>query len=282
MKRLFAAIALFLTIAFTLPLTAGPPAKEALIEDARRLPVIMYHSVLKDPARAGKYVVSPETLKSDLVYLRSLGYESVLPKELIAFCEGTGTLPPKPVLITFDDGHLNSLTYVLPILEELGMCALVSVVGEYTDQFTEHPDPNPAYAYLSWDEICLLSASGRVEIGNHTYGMHSESPRAGCMRRFSETEEDYRAALSADVLRLNGRLSERGVDCRAFAYPFGRISPEADGILKDLGFKLTLTCYEHMNVIERGDGAALLSLGRFNRPSGENSATFFARVLKDA
>ena len=39
-------------------------------EESVTLPIIMYHSILKDSARQGKYVVSPEVLASDLDALR--------------------------------------------------------------------------------------------------------------------------------------------------------------------------------------------------------------------
>ena len=57
------------------------------------------------------------------------------------------------------------------------MKAVVDVVGQYAETFTEKAYPNPNYAYLSWDEITELADSGRIEIGSHTYGMHAEAAR---------------------------------------------------------------------------------------------------------
>lgn len=268
-------------IPLVLPLFLRAPQAEVLSQDERRLPVIMYHSVLKDRNRAGKYVVSPDTLLSDLLYLKQRGYETVLPADLAAFAEGSGTLPEKPVMITFDDGHLNNLIYVLPILEELDMRAVVSVVGEYTDRFTDAPDPNPNYAYLSWEQVKTLSDSGRFAIGNHTDSMHSETGRSGCMRCYGESVDSYKKTLLADVGRLQSKLLEKGIPCITFAYPFGRISPEAREVLAGLGFAVTLTCFEHVSVIEKGDPESLFGLGRFNRAAGDNSVDFFRRVLKE-
>lgn len=46
-------------------------------EERVTLPIIMYHSILKDGARQGKYVVSPEVLARDLDALRARGCETV-------------------------------------------------------------------------------------------------------------------------------------------------------------------------------------------------------------
>lgn len=281
MKRILpilAAAALFAAALFPLLDTE----REAAETDRRKLPVLMYHSVLKDARRAGKYVVSPDTFESDMRYLLDHGYESVLPSELAAFADGSGRLPDKPVLITLDDGYYNNLTYVLPILDRLNMKAVVDVVGQYADTFSERSDPNPNYAYLSWDEITELADSGRIEIGNHTYGMHTESSRLGCMKKRGEDFDTYRALLLGDLGRLQTLLQSRAhVTCITFAYPFGDISPEATEVLKELGFQCTLTCYERTNTVVRGDPESLLMLGRYNRPAGLSTEAFMARVLRD-
>lgn len=281
MKRILpilAAAALFAAALFPL-LNAE---REAAGTDQRKLPVLMYHSVLKDARRAGKYVVSPDTFESDMRYLLDHGYESVLPSELVAFADGSGRLPDKPVLITLDDGYYNNLTYVLPILDRLNMKAVVDVVGQYAETFSERSDPNPNYAYLSWDEITELADSGRVEIGNHTYDMHTESSRLGCMKKRGEDIDTYRALLIGDLGRLQTLLESRAhVNCVTFAYPFGDISPEATEVLKELGFQCTLTCYERINTVVRGDPDSLFMLGRYNRPAGMSTESFMARVLRD-
>ena len=141
----------------------------AAVGEKKPLPIIMYHSILKDPERAGDYVVSPATLEGDLAYLKEQGYETVVMADAIAYVNGDGTLPDKPVMLTFDDGYYNNLLYALPLLEQYDMRAVLSPVGSYTDRFTDTPDPNPNYGHLTWEELAALQTSGRTLEGFHAF-----------------------------------------------------------------------------------------------------------------
>lgn len=70
-----------------------------------RVPVIMYHAVMDDASRLGKYVISPEELESDFKWLSENGYTAVLSEDLINYTESGAALPEKPILLTFDDGY---------------------------------------------------------------------------------------------------------------------------------------------------------------------------------
>lgn len=236
--------------------------------DSVELPIIMYHSILKDPARAGDYTVSPEVLKADLLYLKQQGYQCVVVSDLISYVNGE-PLPKKPVMITFDDGHYNNLTYALPILEELDMKAVISVVGSYTQKYSENPDPNPNYAYLSYEDIKTLVDSGRFEIQNHSFDMHTQGKKYD----YSET------SFCADVEKCQQLLTDNcNVTPTAYTYPFGKIIKSSRQYLIDLGFYASLTCHEKVNTVTR-DPMSLFGLGRFNRPSGISTEEFMARAL---
>ena len=248
--------------------------------ETRRLPVLMYHSVLKDPKRAGTYVVSPDCFESDLKYLLQTGYTTVTAMELIAFADGTGALPEKPVLITFDDGYYNNYIYILPILERYRAHAVINVVGSFCDIYSQTPDPNPNYAHVSWDEVRLLSGSGYVEIGNHTYDMHGNGSREGCLRLAGEEEEHYRSALMRDIGAMQAALWQRSeIRSAIFAYPYGRQSQESEEVLGELGFRCVLTCREKMNQLVRGEKDCLMNLGRYNRPAYMTTEAFMSKCL---
>ena len=253
------------------------PFHAAAAQEGVALPILMYHSVLKDPKRTGLYVVTPDRLREDLLYLKAKGYSTVTAADLMAYVQG-GTLPEKPVMITFDDGHYNNLTYALPLLQELDMKAVVSVVGRYTKEYSDHPDPNPNYAYLSWADVSALADSGHVEIGSHSFDMHRQSPRMGSDRMRGEDEASYRAAFLADTRRLQDMLEEKcGFSPIVYAYPFGAVGRGTADMLRELGFACSLTCREKVNRIRR-DPDSLFSLGRFNRPGDMTTEAFMEKL----
>ena len=244
--------------------------------DAVSVPILMYHSVCPDKALAGRYIVTDDTFRSDMEYLKARGYTAVSVEQLADYVQNGTALPEKPVMITLDDGYLNNLTDALPILRDTGMRAVVSVAGAASDAPGENRDSRIAYAHLNWDEVKELSDSGIVEIENHTWNMHGDGKtgRKGCTKMPGETDEEYRAALKADLSKLQGVLKEKtGSAPLAFTYPYGKISAGAEDVLKELGFKAAFTCHPEINHIVR-DPEQLFSLGRINRPSGISTGLF--------
>ncbi|MBR6521240.1 MAG: polysaccharide deacetylase family protein, partial [Oscillospiraceae bacterium] len=114
----------------------------ARAQQSVQLPILMYHHISTDPSRLGDYVVSPETFENDLKYLSRLGYTSISLAELIAYVDGRGSLPEKPIMITFDDGQRSFAEYALPLLEKYDMCAVAAIVGKYADDYTQSGDMN--------------------------------------------------------------------------------------------------------------------------------------------
>lgn len=240
----------------------------AEIPSETALPVLMYHSVLSGSVRTGEYVISPELLEDDLKYLSEHDYTAVSPRMIADYCQNGTPLPEKPILITFDDGHLNNLTYALPLLEKYDMRAVVSVVGAFTVQAEKENDPNPIYAYLTRDDIAALMDSGRFFIGCHTYNMHSLNGRKGASKNSGESAEEYTALFREDTDKWRELMGE-DISSQAivYAYPYGFSSEEGFPVLSDSGFEMILTCRERVSVLrrdqtEKGD---IITLDRYNR-----------------
>ena len=272
-------IALCCVVSFSLH-SALSSAAEAAVEKSVPLPVIMYHSVCeKSPA---DYIVSPSQLESDLIWLKKHGYESVSAQQLIDYTDNTGGLPEKPVLITFDDGFYNNLSLALPLLEKYDMCAVVSIVGRYTDDYAPADPHADTYSYLTWEDISQLIASQRIEIGSHTYDMHSrDARRKGCAINTEETPEEYAFTLSTDIGLLNTELHNNcGISPAVFAYPFGALCRESLPVLRDNGIKISLTCREGMNYITRNPDC-LYGIFRNNRSGLVSTEEYMHELTKE-
>ena len=253
------------------------------IEDTKgiKLPIIMYHSVLKDSKRSGDYVISTTELENDLVYLKLNGYKTLLMSDVFKYVYEGIELPEKCVMLTFDDVFRNSLVYVLPLLEKYNMKANVSVVGYYTEKFSDLSDNNPAYAYLTYDDILELKRSGLIEIGNHSFNMHTcNYKRKGVTKNKDETIEKYTDIFIRDTFTTENNLYKKcGIKPQFYVYPFGFYCNESEEILKSLGYKSTFICCEKQNYLTR-EPSCLYKLNRYNRPSGISSEDFFEKVLK--
>ncbi len=257
------------------PASAQPETDAA--EKLPAVPILMYHSVCDNRRVHSEYRITPETLESDLAYLKEHGYTSIFVGDLVAYVYEGYALPDKPVILTLDDGYLNNYTEVLPLLEKYDMKATISVVGEFCKTFSDTPDRNPLYAYLTWEDIRALFDSGRVEIGNHTYAMHELGTRRGCMKMESESEDTYDKALTEDLSKLQDALTQyAGLTPIVFTYPYGFISEESIPVIKKLGFLAALTCYERINYIT-GEPEQLYRLGRFNRAAGITTEAFMQK-----
>lgn len=246
-------------------------------EESVTLPIIMYHSILKDSARQGKYVVSPEVLASDLDALRERGYETVTVEDLVAYTQSGAPLPKKPVMLTFDDGYYNNYVYACPLLRQRGMRAVVSIIGSQTALFTENGEENAYWSHLRAER--LRETEDVFEVQNHSWNLHEYGERRGCLRRRGEDESRYADLLREDTEQTQKLITGMGLPSPVcYTYPFGACSDESESILREMGFLCTLGCEEHRNTITR-DPASLYRLGRFNRAAFESTEEFLRRAL---
>lgn len=256
-------------------LTKGCP-QTVHAETPVSLPVLMYHSIA--PGTESDYQIRPETFAADLSYLNDAGYTSVSAAELIRYVNGTEDLPEQPILLTFDDGFYNNYSLALPLLEQYDMCAIVSVVGQFTDELAPESPHEDSYSYLTWEDLQALLDSGRVELGSHTYQMHSHTDRCGCRIQENEPEEQYHDTLLSDLGLLQTRFQEElQIEPVVFAYPYGFLCSESNPVLRELGIQMTLNCREQGNMITR-DPECLYGLNRYNRFGNCETAVWMQRI----
>ncbi len=229
------------------------------------LPIIMYHHILKETSKHGKFVISPAEFEQDLKYLKENGYTTITADALIRYHENGEPLPEKPIMLTFDDGYLSYLEYAVPLLETYNMTAVVSVVGAYTDDYTKSKDRCVSYAHLTWEDIRTLAFSDHTEIQNHTYDMHKIADgRNGCAKKRGEDNAQYQKTFTEDVLKMRNLIYEyTGKQANCFTYPFGYFCSEAEAEIKKMGFLMSLSCSEGLNYINQD--TPLYKLRRYNR-----------------
>src|ERR1700689_1731028 len=95
--------------------------------------VVNYHGVVPSDHSVAEIfldgnLVKPEMFRRQLQLLKS-HYDVVRPEDFRAWIEQGKQLPPRAVLVTCDDGLLNTLTDMLPVLQSESISCLFFVTG---------------------------------------------------------------------------------------------------------------------------------------------------------
>ena len=92
---------------------------------ARSVPVLMYHHVSTSP---GMITVTPANFAAQMAYLASAGYRTLGARQLAGFLAGE-PVPPKSLVLTFDDGYLDNWVHAHPVLQRHGFTAVCFLVS---------------------------------------------------------------------------------------------------------------------------------------------------------
>jgi peptidoglycan/xylan/chitin deacetylase (PgdA/CDA1 family) len=184
-----------------------------------KVPILMYHYVSEPPEGADKYRISlsvhPETFRQQMQYLADNGYSPVTLSDLSLAIVNKHELPPKPIVITLDDGYRDNYENAFPVMRELGFTATIFVATDFVDR----GDPN----HLTWDMIKEMDAAGiRFEPHSKTHPDLTEHDRDFILYQIKGSGETLEAHL--------------GYRSRYFAYPSGRYNDEAIQVLSDLDY----------------------------------------------
>lgn len=225
------------------PPTALAQPDLAMAEDIRSVlptnapPVVLaYHDIRPvtateehpDPTENAKYhfVVTPEAFDAQLTALKAAGYTSITSDQYVDYLHG-GQLPPRSVLITFDDGTHGLWTHADKILERHGMHGVAFLI-------TGNVGANRPY-YLSWQEIDRMARSGRWDFQSHTHKMHARLPinangdvasemvhrRWLFEKNRLETLDEFETKIRADLRKSIQDIVDRGLPRPSlFAFPF--------------------------------------------------------------
>ena len=199
----------------------------------RPVPILMYHAV-EDAARPAKYkhfYVLADEFAGQMRMLRRAGYTPITFEALAAARAGTGALPAKPVLLTFDDGYANLKTNVHPLLTELGFPYTVFLVSERVGKTNDWVirDGYEATPLLTWGDIAEMQADGLVAFEAHT----ATHPR---LADIGPAEARRELADSKDALE-----QKLGTPITTLCYPYGSVSEAAQDMAGEIGYAQAVT-----------------------------------------
>lgn len=134
---------------------------------------------------------------------------------------------------------------------------------------------------MRWEDIKCAMEDGTIEFQNHTYSLHNNTNgRNGAKKKYGESLEQYKNILSTDLMKLQTEFKENtGYIPNTFTYPFGSIDKDSTDIIKNIGFKASLSCSSGVNYITKNKDCLFL-LKRNNRPSNITTANFFKDIFE--
>ncbi len=193
----------------------------------RGVPVLMYHHVTDQLNGTGlpKLRVSPRRFARQLDWLRDHGFQAVSMSRALG-----PDPPPKPVVLTFDDGYANFYHEAWPLLAERGMTATVFLVTGAVDGVNrwDREKNEPEERLLTREQILELAAKG-VEFGGHSHNHRdlTQLDDRGLIREITGCQK----ALT-DIL---------GRPARSFSYPYGLYNPKVQEATSRAGFTMACT-----------------------------------------
>ena len=230
----------------------SPVAAGGRLSHRGHVSVIAYHGVR-----------DPRAFRAQLTAIARF-HSFISPNDLRAWLDG-GSLPPNPVLLTFDDGERSVLDHAAPVLEEMSIDSLLFVVAGLVDSDTP----------FWWDEVADLAPNGLAEVRRlktvpnaarlaAIAAMRERSEEAGVhamkapqltsaeLRQLADVgfevgnhSYDHPCLDRCDVAEAGGQverahlaLTKQGFHPTAFAYPNGNLDTRVETTLGSLGYEL--------------------------------------------
>jgi peptidoglycan/xylan/chitin deacetylase (PgdA/CDA1 family) len=220
----------------------------------------MYHHIANPPAGSNAIRVSlsvrPKDFAAQLSYLRENGYQSVTLDDLALFLAAGKPLPPKPIVLTFDDGYADAYTQAFPLLKEFGFTGTFFLISSPID--AKNRD------FVSWAQVSEMHDAG-MKFEPHSY----DHP---------DLRDRTRDFLVFQILAPKEAIESRtGEACHFFAYPSGRYDQLAIDVLRSADFWGGVT-------IEQGathSASDLFVLKRVRVHGGEDLDTFVRMLNLD-
>ncbi|MEO6221041.1 MAG: polysaccharide deacetylase family protein [Ginsengibacter sp.] len=199
--------------------SSKPVADIATILSKKEVPVLCYHHIRQ--AKPGQsetlksYSVSPKAFADQMKALKDSGYQTIMPEQLYEYLVYGGTLPSKPVMLTFDDTDEEQFSIGASEMQKYGFKGVYFVMTISINR------PR----YMSKEQLKQLSDSGNV-IESHTWDHHMVTKYQG-------------ADWDTQLVKPKKKIEEiTGKPVKYFAYPFGLWNQAAIPEIKSRGYKM--------------------------------------------
>lgn len=221
---------------------------------------LTFHDVRDDVARTGDrdiYAISTKNLARYFAWLQQEGWHPIRLKDVWQARQKKKNLPPKSVLLTFDDGALSSYSHVYPLLKQYNFPAVFAIPTSWINGNTK--DAYEAYGennLMSWDQMREMQQSGLTEFVSHSNNMHkgilanpqkNMQPAAITREYFPklqkyESDQAYQKRLIADLKKSKEILDlELGINTQGIFWPYGAVTKESELLAAKAGLPMSFS-----------------------------------------
>jgi len=221
------------------------------------IPILTYHNFTED--EGSSYKINIVEFEKQMDYLSTHNYSVISLYELLKGLR-TGQLPPKPIVITIDDGFKSTFTLAYPVLKKYNFPATLFLYTNFIEKNS---------GSLTWKEIIEMTKNN-IEIGSHTLS-HCN------LLKYEKNEnyETYLARIRREIFLSKEILESKiGSKVKFFAYPYGVYSPIIKNLVIQAGYEGILNANSMNNTLT----ADPFSLNR-QIIFGNNSFNSFIRIL---
>jgi peptidoglycan/xylan/chitin deacetylase (PgdA/CDA1 family) len=206
----------------------------------KRVRILCYHRVCDLPETSDSMSflnVSPEAFTQQVKFLSQGGFNVITLEELIEYKRKNIKLPPKTVILTFDDGYRDNYLNAFPILKKYSLRGTFFIVTDYIGSdrlfhwlklgeksLVHFQEKRQYWLPLSQEEILEMNAHGAC------FGSHTKSHC--CLTQVDESEAMGELVGSKGCLE---EILEKPVTC--FCYPYGEVNRSARNWVRRAGYQ---------------------------------------------
>ena len=175
------------------------------------VPILLYHHIGFSPSDS-PYYVSAYAFEQQMYLLHEWGYQTISVELMVRAITEGALLPPKPIILTFDDGSETVSTTAFPIMQKYGFSGTAYIVFNYIG----------VNQYMDEAQIRGLYDAG-WEIGSHSIS-HVD---------LTERTDRQKDEIVDSRIKLQNRLD---IPILSFAYPFGAYDSNALHYVRFAGY----------------------------------------------
>lgn len=242
--------------------------------------ILVYHRVatLQPNKARPSFNVPPDTFREQITGLLRQGFTLLSLEDVLRRSAANEVLPPRTIVITFDDGFESVYEFALPTLRELSIPATIFLNTGYLGNQTPFPfdawghayanDVSPVnYRPLTIAQCQDMVSTGLIELGAHTHTHADFRGRSDMFRR------DMKVCLAS--LEENFQITSP-----TFAFPFGKPSSGfTESALIEIVRGLGLRCALTTEAICANLSDSPFHWGRFNVYDWDTANTLAAKAL---